>query len=703
MNISSLLMFRKISQSLSGFLKKVLRDTALFECCKLVTFVPQPVKMILLAGLVVFLASPVCSYEIAKGSQTGHDLTEMSIEDLMNIEVTLASKNPRKYFDTPAAIYVITNEDIKRSGVTSIPEALRLAPGVEVERIDSTQWAVSIRGFSVSPLNRRMLVLVDGRSVYSPVLANTNWETVDYPLADIDRIEIIRGPGGSVWGANAVNGIINIITKSAKDTQGGLVSIGGGTEDRAFGDVRYGGKMGENANYRVYGKYINNDALWHEDGNNYDGWQKQQAGFSTFWDLKDGNTVRIQGDIYDGNLGQKAEKDKEASGGNFLGRWQQSGDASDMTLQFYYDHTYWNQQNYKAIVDTLDLDFQYRLRLSPRQEINYGLGYRLNSFDAKGSSNATTVIYFDPDHHTDNLFSAFVQDEITLVKDKLNLTLGSKFEHNDYSGYEIQPSAKILFKPTPDQSFWASASRAVRTPTPVEHDLVAEIQLTFPYPPPYDKYDAFLLLNKGFKSEELVAYELGYRIQPTKRLFLDMAAYYNVYDNILSAQYLSRYSPGVSSDIIILDNKVSGHVLGGEVSIDYSLFEWWRLHASQSIMHIDMEKDADSTDPTTVDAIENSSPGYQTSLRSYMNLPYNLKLDCIFRLVSRLPAYTGQREIPSYNSMDVRLAWNIKPGLEISIVGQNLLNTHHPEYSGSGLVVPPEVERSVYTKVQWQW
>jgi len=659
------------------------------------------INILPLTLFILCMASSVWSYEITKGSQVAYNLAEMSIEDLMNIQVTLASKKPEKYFDTPAAIYVITNEDLKRSGVTNIPDALRLAPGVEVARIDSTKWSVSIRGLS-SALNRRMLVLMDGRSVYNPGFAGVYWDdAVDYPLDDIEHIEIIRGPGGSVWGTSAVNGIINIITKNAKDTQGGLVSVGGGTEEKIFGGARYGGKLSENANYRVYAKYFNRDALWHADGNNYDNWQNGQAGFSTFWDLKDGTAFRLQGDIYQTSLGQKTADNLVSSGGNILGRWQRSKETSDTTLQFYYDHAYRNDKTTAVgIVDNLDFDFQYRTSSFSRQEINCGLGYRLTIINTKGTfggidpSGTPYDLYYDPDHRNDNLFSAFVQDKITLVQDRLYLTLGSKFEHNDYSGYEIQPNARILWKPTQNQSVWASVSRAVRTPTEVEQNFVLKGH--------YVGFDVTLAPNKEFKSEELVAYELGYRIQPAKRLALDITAYYNVYNNLFSLEYISALPPNI---VYSLGNKISGDILGGEISIDYNPFDWWKLHASQSIMRIKMKADPDSSETltnVTVPSYENSSPSYQTLLRSYMDLPHNLKLDCTFRLVGRLPGNTGTREVPSYNSLDVRLAWNIKPGIEISVVGQNLLKDHHAEFP-NGLAVPPELPRGVYTKAQWKW
>ncbi|MDD5712093.1 MAG: TonB-dependent receptor [Smithellaceae bacterium] len=663
----------------------------------------------LLLAALLFFFSAAYAEDATKASTRLSGLTEMSIEELMNIKVTLASKKPEKYFDTPAAVYVITNEDIRRSGVTNIPDALRMAPGVEVARIDSTKWSVTIRGLG-SELNRRVLVLMDGRSVYNPGIAGVYWDdAVDYPLEDIDRIEIVRGPGGSVWGTNAINGIINIITKNAKDTQGGQVNVGGGTQERAFGDVRYGGKMGGNANYRVYAKYFNRGPLWHADGNNYDDWQGGQAGFSTFWDSENGNTLRLQGDFYDTRLGQHSVGyqilgNADSWGGNILGRWQRNGEQSNTTMQFYYDHVYRNNKREPTgIVDNLDFQFQYVTSSFSRQEINCGLGYRLTAINTKGiyggadpTSGVPYDLFYDPDRRNDNLFTAFAQDEIALVPSIFFLTIGSKFEHNDYSGYEIQPNARLLWKPTPNQSAWASVSRSARIPTEVEEGLFLIGH--------YGVFDVTFEPNKDFKSEELTAYEAGYRIQPAKRLAFDLTAYYNVYRNLLSTESVSPFPP-----VVTFGNKISGDILGGELSIDYSPFDWWKLHASQSIMRISMEPDSDSTEASTevsAPAYENSSPSHQTLLRSYMDLPYNLKLDCTFRFVGRLPAYSTYPEISSYSNLDVRLAWDIKPSLEISLVGQNLLSAHHPEYSipvPAGGSAPSEIERGVYGEVKWQW
>jgi iron complex outermembrane receptor protein len=675
-----------------------------------------------LIALLLWSGTPVnAAEEQTKIAAAPSPLIEMSIEELMNMHVTTVAKKPEKWFDTPAAIYVITSQDIKRSGVTSIVEALRLAPGVEVERISAHRWSVGIRGLS-DELDRRMLVLVDGRSVYNPIVAGVYWDAVDYPLEDIARIEVIRGPGGTLWGANAVNGIVNIITKSAKDTQGGLVTAGGGTEEQGFGSVRYGDTIGADLDYRIYAKYASRDALHHEDSNNYDNWQMAQTGFRTDWDATEKDNLTFQGDLYTTITGQREdlsfysppyfewrEYDLHSTGANMLGRWHRElSDSSDWTLQAYYDMTQRRFPSIKMDVDTLDIDFQHRFSSIPKNEIIWGLGYRLNSIEI---DSWPTMVSTDPDR-SDNLFSAFVQDEIILVEDKLKLTVGSKFEHNDYSGSEYQPSARILWKPTQRQSLWASVSRAVRTPSPVESQLQQTIF--------YIDYGAPATLffrsygDDGFETEELLAYELGYRIQPHDKLSFAVATFYNEYDNYLSSELdVSKiFGEPTSSPVryifpIYLRNNLHGKIYGGEMSVEYKPFDWWRLHASQSMLQIDMESD------TPLDAgseyfIEHSSPSHQSAIQSYMNLPHNLKLDCTFRSVARLETIRGPNyKVSGYNSMDARLAWNIKPDLEVSVVGQNLLDDHHPEFSlkeklGSPLA-PLEIQRSVYGKVQWQF
>ena len=417
---------------------------------------------------------------LASAEEREEDLTTLGLEELMNIEVTSVSKKLEKRSGAAAALYVITEEDIRRSGATSIPEALRLVPGVEVSRIDSNKWAIGVRGFG-SRLARSMLVLIDGRSVYTPLFAGTYWEVQDTLLEDIDRIEVIRGPGGTLWGANAVNGVINIITKHSRDTQGLLATAGGGTEERAFGSARYGGTLGETFTYRLYGKYFDRDGGFVPRGDDYDAWSMSRGGFRTDWAMGPQDTLKVQGDLYDGDAGQHAvitrfrppftqvvEDDATLSGANLLGRWRHEvSDRSDLALQAYYDNTYRREPSFRERRNTFDLDFQHRFGIPWRQEIIWGLGYRLTA-DNTGS---VPTIVFRPRDRSDDLYSLFAQDEVTVIEDKLRLIVGSKFEHNDYSGFEFQPSGRLVWTPAGSHVVWGSISRAVRTPSRLDHDL----------------------------------------------------------------------------------------------------------------------------------------------------------------------------------------------------------------------------------------
>lgn len=397
---------------------------------------------ILVVGFFLFTADPTWAQQPNPLS----NLKQLSLEELMNIEVTSIARKEQRVADTAAAIYVITQEDIQRSGVTSIPEALRLAPGVEVSRVDSNKWAIGVRGFG-SRLSRSLLVLMDGRSVYTPLFAGVYWEVQDTLLEDIDRIEVIRGSGGTLWGANAVNGVINIITKKAQDTQGLLLSGGGGSEEKGFGSLRYGGKVGENFNYRIYGKGFRRDAAATRGLSDFDDWQMGQGGFRTDWKPHEGDSLTIQGDAYDGRSGQRTQvsrlsapfsipvqEDAEFSGMNLLGRWSRTlSKSSSLALQMYYDRTDRREPTFQEQRNTFDFDFQHRLQPTGRQELIWGLGYRYT----RGDTKSVPTITISPSNRADNLFSAFVQDEIVLVQDRLRLTVGSKFEHNDYSGFEF--------------------------------------------------------------------------------------------------------------------------------------------------------------------------------------------------------------------------------------------------------------------------
>jgi iron complex outermembrane receptor protein len=657
--------------------------------------------------LLVFFTSMSWAVELPVTRQGFLDPTQISLEDLLKVEVISIAKRPESRTEVAAAIYVITQDDIRRSGVTSLPEALRLAPGVQVARIDANKWAIGVRGFA-SRLSRSLLVLIDGRSVYSPLFAGVYWEAQDTLLEDVDRIEVIRGPGGTIWGANAVNGVINIITKKAQETQGGLLVAGGGSEEQGFGGVRYGGKVGENLFYRVYGKAFNRDAAFHSTGPDFDDWRMGQAGFRLDWDGQQGDTITAQGDIYTGDAGQRSvlttfalpfrttvEADADLAGGNLLGRWQHVfSPTSALSAQLYYDRTYRREPTFREARDTFDIDVQHRFRIPWQQEIRLGLGYRLTSGDV---ASVPTVV-FTPSRRTDQLFSVFVQDEIRLFTEQLRLTLGSKFEHNDYSGFEVQPNARLLWLLAPRHTLWAAITRAVRTPSRVEHDLTLT-GLLEPRTPTFTR----IIGSDAFTSEKVLTYELGYRLQPTSRLFLDATAFYNRYMDLLSLEPgmpFSETTPLPAHVVVPLAirNGLHGEGYGIELAAEWQPFDWWRVSGVYSYLQLNLTRDQHSLDASTVRSTEGSSPTHQFSLRSFLNLPGRLEFDLIWRYVDHLPS----QGVSSYLTLDAHLGWRPLPLLTIAVVGQNLLTDHHAEFGGGSSGIT-EIERSVYGKVVWHW
>jgi len=636
------------------------------------------------------------------------DLKQLSLEQLANVEVTISSKEPVTIARTPAAIYVLTSEDIRRSGATSIPEALRLVPGVEVARIDSNKWSLGVRGFT-GRLSRSVLVLIDGRSVYTPLFAGVYWEVQDTLLEDVERIEVIRGPGGTIWGANAVNGVINIVTKNSKDTRGMLVSAGGGNVDQGFVNFRVGsGNKDKNFNYRIYGKGFTRGSEFHPDGREFDDWRIGQGGFRTDWNPHERDTLTIQGDLYEGIAGQRVamtsysppsvtivEQTAKLAGGNLLGRWKRDlSTGSDIQVQAYYDRTNREDVNLAEARNTFDVDLLHHFQLPRGQDFIWGLGARFSVGDA---TQVVPTVVITPNHFTDKLYSAFIQDEISIVQDRLSLTIGSKFLYNNYSGFDIQPSARLLWTPWQQHSVWAGVTRAVRTPSRVEEDL----QLTGLFtstPPVFFR----LVTDRKVDSERLVSYETGYRGLVRPYLYLDIAAFYNHYDKLLSIEPgtpFSETTPPPTHMLIpfFFRNGLLGDTSGVEIATDWTPIRSWRLQSSYSYLNMDLRRSAGSLDPSTVSSTEHSSPRHQVVIQSFLQLPKNLELDLTYRYVSALPA----QSVSSYSTADLRFGWHIGEGVEISIAGQNLFQSHHAEYGGDpgGLV---GVNRSVYTKITWR-
>ena len=651
-----------------------------------------------------------------RGPRQAEDLVDLDIEELMalDVRVTSVAKKPQKLSEAPAAVYVITAEDIRRSGATSIPEALRMVPGLHVARIDASKWAISARGFTDKYANK-LLVMIDGRTVYTPAFGGTFWDVQDTLLEDIERIEVIRGPGAALWGANAVNGVISIVTKSARDTQGGLVTGGFGTEERAFGGFRYGGKLGERAYYRVYAKCFDRDGSVDGAGHHtQDDWHAGRFGFRMDWDLSTADLLTVQGDYYKMTSGETLtiptltppyerifDDTTYASGHYILARWQHTLSAtSDMALQFYYSRTERTTSSLDECRDTLDLDFQHRFALGERHSILWGLGFRRTSdhFD----NLAPLGLSFLPDERDDNLFSAFVQDEIALVRDRLVLTVGSKFEHNDYTGFEVQPSARLLWTPHPRHTLWAAASRAVRTPSRDTDDLRFG-SAAFPLAPSGTPAVLTVFGDRGTESEELAAYELGYRVKVTDRLSLDVAAFYNDYRNLITAEAGAPFmemSPAPPHLIIplVYDNKMDGETYGVEVAAECDVTERWKLRAGYSFLNVRLHPHSSSTD-TRCEEAERRSPHNQFHIRSFLDLPGNLELDTALYYVDSLPTC----DVGSYVRVDARLAWRPRDGLEVALTLQNLLDAQHREFTERTGTQAREFQRAAYLSVRCEF
>jgi iron complex outermembrane receptor protein len=648
-------------------------------------------------------AFALCAAEARAGmaadSATIGDLKQLNLEDLMNVEVTSVARHKEKLREVASAIQVITQEDIRRSGATSIPEALRLADNLQVAQKNSHDWAISARGFNTALANK-LLVMIDGRTVYTPLYSGVFWDVQDYLIEDIDRIEIISGPGGALWGANAVNGVINIITKRARDTEGLLVQGGGGSEPRDIAAVRYGSSLAENTEFRVYGKTIDRgDEKLADGAPEPDAWRQSRGGFRIDSEASPRDRLTLQGDAYDGRENEQTGGSADLSGANILGRWSRTlADDSDLTLQSYVDRTHLTDPVppltlsalllapsgiLKDDLTTYDVDFQDRLPLGTSNKLVWGIGFR-HTHDVV--VNAPAVAFF-PNVLDQNLYSAFVQDEIALRKD-LGFTLGTKLEHNDYTGFEFEPDARLSWTVDPNQSLWAAVSRAVRTPSRIDRDLSEAA-------PPH-----LVLLVGGadFASETVIAYELGYRAQLNSRFTTSLSTFYNQYNDVRS----TSFTPATVLPLFFANN-LEGDTYGLEFSARYQVMEGWSLHGGYTLLREHLRVKPGETDLN--DALnETSDPQHQLSVRSSVDLPNHTEFDAGLRWVDTLHNNNGATPgtVPAYFELDSRFAWHASERLELSVVGQNLLHGHHPEY---GFADPTrvEIERSVYGKFVWRY
>ncbi|HIJ89430.1 MAG: TonB-dependent receptor [Desulfobulbaceae bacterium] len=658
----------------------------------------------ILAGLLFANPAPLLA-EPAK-------ITQFSLEQLLDMEVTSVSKKTQTFFSVAGAIFVIDQEDIRHSGATSIQELLGMVPGMEVSQIDNNKWAITSRGFN-GRFSNKLQVLLDGRTIYSPSFSGVFWETQDVMLEDIERIEVIRGPGGTLWGANAVNGVINIISKKAADTQGSLVSLGLGAAEGGAA-VRHGVTIGDQAHLRLYGKETSrNGARGYASGSELDNDSNLgHGGFRLDWDKDRQDNFTLQGDAHRGRYTEVAKHltlaapysetvsdDSYLRGTNLLGRWHRAlSPTSDTTLQIYYDHDRRAGETIGQEINIVDLDFQHHVGLGDRHDLVWGLGYRSNQDSINNLQ--PFQISFNPDSRRTELFSAFLQDEIMLVKERLRLTVGAKLEHNDYTGYEVQPSARLAWTPSRNHTLWGAVSRAVRTPSRSESDFqVGLYALPFPFTPTLYRIEG----SPDLEAETLMDYEAGYRFKPDDHLFFDLTAFTSRYEDLLTREIGTPRNMG-SYWLIpsTFANNMNGKTYGLELATTWQPFSWWEWKAAYTYLHMRLHS---CTDPESGHNKELGRPESQLSLRSMINLPHNLELDAWLRYVDNVARPSGYLSggfvgVGSYATLDLRLGWHPKENLELSLVGKNLLESHHLEYVSEDSI-PAEIERSLYVKATW--
>ncbi|MDM8525683.1 TonB-dependent receptor [Desulfococcaceae bacterium HSG8] len=625
------------------------------------------------------------------------ELAKLSIEELISIKVTSVMKTPQAWSESAAAVYVITHEDIRRSGVANIPDILRIIPGVQVAEIVENIFAVSIRGFNDIHADK-LLVMVDGRSVYNHIFSGVIWSHLDIFMEDIERIEVIRGPGSNVWGANAVNGVINIITKKTHDTKGTLIEFGGGNPDTISSGVRYGGDLGDDASFRIYarGSDRSNDHLSQPGFDSVSDLSSGMGGFRTDWNPGESDIVSLQGQVirYNSETEENNPRNPEKIIRTFdqrawhlLSRWRHTfSELSETAWQIYYQH---EELIDGYQYDIFDLDFQHDYEWSARHQISWGLGYRFITDEmTRGLLSGYT---FDPVERDQHLFSFFIQDTVQVMPDYLNLTLGSKFEHNDYTGFEIQPGIRMSFTPNEQHTFWGSVSRAVRTPSRIDSDGSSKERLQ---PKPGGSALTETVGDEDFDSEDLTACEIGYRMKPLDTFWFDLALFYNVYDNLSAYRKEEK-----ESNVWVTANDMEGETYGVEVSIDYRPVKWWRLSGAWSFLEMDMQSKNEQADDLA-DYVEGSNPRHQFYLHSALNLGRHAEFDLWLRHVDEIGHMRPRnvfKAMPSktddYTQLDARLAWSLSENIELSVTARNLGGAHQ-EFTNY------EVEESIFFNVK---
>lgn len=672
----------------------------------------QPANIVFLSLALLAASGSAFAQVAADQPAQGEDLTAMNIEDLMNIKVTSVSKTEEKLSRTASAVFVIGPEDIRESGALNIPDLLRMVPGVDVAQLSSNTWAISVRGFN-NRFSNKLLVLLDGRAVYTATIGGVFWDVLDVPLEDIERIEVIRGPGGSVWGANAVDGVINIITSKAGETHGGLVTAGGGNLDQGFGTVQYGGNLADKTDYRVYTKYQNNDHTPNGAGQpGGDGWHLLNGGFRTDTSLSASNEVLFQGNIYSGeeNLPvtqlvsvtsppQYTDNPVPLSGGFLQSVWNHTiSERSGTTLELSYS-AYQRNDALRDGRKTVDADFQHHIEWGGRQNILWGLGLQYTYSHSDGNF----LISLNPPSASDYLFTSFVQDEIALIPERLFLTVGTKLERNYYTGWAPIPSARVAWLLNDRHMVWAAYSRPIRTPAETDVAVSSSVSEF----PGQGSLPTLVTLtgNPNYGNETMSAYELGYRTTVSQKLSIDFAAYYNDYTHQQTAEPGTPFlvsSPAPLHLVIPLtyENLMYGEAHGLEISTKWKVSNRWSVSPAYTFEEIHMHTEPTSQDTTSVPIAEGSSPRHSAQLRSRVDLSHGLEWNSSVYFVDRLP----YENIPAYARVDSNLTWKWGERGTFSLVGQNLQQGHHFEFQDfHNSIDATQAKRSAYAMFRWSF
>lgn len=647
-----------------------------------------------LIQLMFFMGMSVC-YADASAVKDASDLADLSFESISGM-VTSVSKRSEPQFKTAAAIHVINEDDIRHSGATSIAELLRMVPGVHVARIDAVRWSITSRGFNGDGFGNKLLVLMDGRTLYSPLFSGMYWDTTDTILEDIERIEVIRGPGASIWGANAVNGVINIITKNSKHTQTNVVSASLGTESKFIFEGRHGRKVkSKELFYRSYAKRVQYDHSTTPMGTTgHDSWVNNRAGYRMDWDVTKQDQIMVSADVFRGEAdflwgvpdGSMLYGNTKITGGHVLGKWERvNHDQSKSTLQAYFDRYSRSHLVFDQDTNTADIDYQFNTNIGTRHQLVLGGNYRLVWDETEGS----TLLSLADESRTTHLFSAFIQDAFAIVPDKLHVILGSKLEHNAYTGFEIQPTARLLWTPSHHHTAWAAFSRAVRIPSRVEDDT-SLVNGIVPGPPPNL---VRVLGSSGIKSEVLYAYELGYRANPHPKVTFDATAFFNDYDELRTYTPTTQTLPADTAVGLDVTNSGEAKSYGFELASTVDVLKSWKVKGSYSLLQIDVEDNSAFMGAGVILNKEaGTSPKNMATLISQIYLPYSVELSQSLYYVDNLDSIAT----PAYLRFDTRIGWEPLPGLEFSLVGQNLFDDAQKETATSVSGANNEIERNFY-------